>query len=317
MPVLPVPHLDAAPLFLTDGGIETTLIFLEGLDLPHFAAFHLLRDEEGRNALRRYYVPYLELARERGTGFVLESATWRASRDWADRIGYTAEALDAANAAAIGLLLDLREQYADAVRPLIVSGNIGPRGDGYVADMAMSADEAEAYHTRQAVVLAAAGADIISGMTMTSAAEATGVVRAAQSVSRPVVIAFTTETDGLLPSGETLPEAIARVDGDTDGGPAYYMINCAHPAHFAAVLDPQEPWTRRIRGLRANASTRSHAELDEAPDLDAGDPQDLAARYAALVQRLPQITVLGGCCGTDHRHLASIADAVQQPAGGH
>jgi len=304
----------AGGLFLTDGGIETDLIFNDGLELPHFAAFHLLKDERGTAALRAYFVRYARIAKARGTGFILESPTWRASRDWGDRLGYSKAALADANARSIALLDELRAELADARTPMVVSGCVGPRGDGYDPGRLMSAQEAQAYHDEQIATLAASGADMIAAITMTNAAEATGLVRAAKAAGMPVAVSFTLETDGRLPTGQSLAEAIDEVDGETGRYPAYFMINCAHPTHFAATLEPGKAWTRRVRGIRANASRRSHAELNEAPDLDAGDPDELGAQYRQLMSRHPHINVLGGCCGTDHRHIAAIGGACAKAA---
>ena len=300
-----LPQLDGG-LFLTDGGIETVLIFHEGLELPAFAAFDLLKDAAGTDVLRRYYGPYAELARAQGAGFIAESPTWRASPRWAAELGYSALELDAFNRRAIRLMDDIRWAYADI--PVVISGCVGPSDDGYNPGELLSADAAEAYHATQIGTFANTAADMVTAITMTYAEEAIGVTRAATRVGLPVVISFTLETDGRLPSGQPLGEAIEQVDAATGFGPVYYMINCAHPTHFEAVLDG-EPWRERIHGLRANASTRSHAELDEAPDLDEGDPDDLAARYAGLTAALPRLNVLGGCCGTDLRHLTAIAGA--------
>jgi S-methylmethionine-dependent homocysteine/selenocysteine methylase len=297
-----LPQLDGG-LFLTDGGIETSLIFHDGLDLPLFAAFDLLKDDEGTGALRRYYRPYAELAAANGTGFVLESPTWRASPRWAREIGYSDDELDRLNRKAIGLMEELREEYENGAA-FVISGCIGPQDDGYSPQTKLSATEAEDYHATQIATFADTGADMVTAITMTYAHEAIGLTRAAQAAGMPAAISFTVETDGRLPSEQPLGEAVAEVDAATGSGPAYYMINCAHPTHFEAQLDGD--WRERIRGLRANASTRSHAELDEAEDLDDGDPQDLGARYAALRERLPQLNVVGGCCGTDQRHLAEI-----------
>ena len=305
-----LPQLDDRTLFLTDGGIETTLIFHDGLDLPYFAAFILLRDLDGRETLRRYYARYLDLAREKRTGFVLESATWRASTDWAQKVGYSQTELDIANADAIALLKELRGEYADTVSPMVLSGCVGPRGDGYDPGTVMTTAEAEAYHAAQVRVFAESGVDQVTAITMTNVPEALGVVRASRAVGLPVAISFTVETDGSLPTGQSLRDAIREVDAETGAAPAYYMINCAHPVHFSHVLERHGGWASRIRGIRANASTASHAELDAAPDLDAGDPDDLGARYAAILQQFPHINVLGGCCGTDDRHVARICDAV-------
>ena len=302
-----LPHT-AGPLTITDGGLETDLIFNHGFDLPQFASFPLLERPEGRAAIRRYYEGYAAIARERGAGLVLESPTWRANPDWARLLGYDPDGLDAVNRDAIALMQEIRDDHPDLPH-VVISGCIGPRGDGYRVDDAMSAEQAQAYHARQIAVFADTAADMVAAFTMTYAEEAVGITRAARLAGMPVAISFTLETDGHLPSGQPLGEAIAQVNAVTDGGPDYYMINCAHPTHFEDVLAATGGWVERIRGLRANASTRSHAELDEATELDDGDPHDLGARYRALRRLLPNLSVLGGCCGTDHRHVAAIGAA--------
>jgi S-methylmethionine-dependent homocysteine/selenocysteine methylase len=301
-----LPQLEG-DLFLTDGGIETSLIFHQGLDLPEFAAFVLLDGEAGLDQLRRYYEPYLALAGESGAGFVLESPTWRASPGWAARLDVSAEKLDALNRRAIALMDELRASAGDA--PVVISGCVGPQGDGYRPAELLSADAAREYHSTQIGTFADTAADMVTAITMTYADEAVGVAQAAGDAGLPVVISFTVETDGRLPNGEGLGEAIDEVDEATGGAPAYYMLNCAHPTHFEDVLGTDEPWRNRIRGLRANASTLSHDELDAMEELDDGDPADLGARYAALRSRLPNLNVVGGCCGTDHRHVAAIREA--------
>jgi S-methylmethionine-dependent homocysteine/selenocysteine methylase len=303
-----LPQLDSG-LVLTDGGLETTLIFHEGLELPHFAAFVLLQTTEGRAALRRYYEPYLELARAQHRGFILESPTWRASADWADRLGISRAELAGLNRDAIRLMQELRDTYGPAVAPIVVSGCVGPRGDGYDPGAVMTAEEAEAYHAEQIATFAQAGADMVCAITMTNTPEAIGIARAAAARGVPVAISFTVETDGCLPTGEWLDEAIMAVDAATDSAPAYYMVNCAHPAHFARALDTGRAWTERIVGLRANASKRSHQELNDAAELDEGDPEELGREYAEILRRHGHIHVLGGCCGTDQRHVAAMSRA--------
>jgi S-methylmethionine-dependent homocysteine/selenocysteine methylase len=309
-----LPQLDG-DLFLTDGGIETTLIFHRELDLPEFAAFVLLDDDKGLDELRRYYEPYLALARESGAGFVLESPTWRASPRWADRVGVSLEKLDELNRKAIELMEELRDGAGTGDAPVVISGCIGPQDDGYNPTETLSADAARDYHSTQIGTFADTAADMVAAITMTYPDEAIGVAQAAKDAGLPSAISFTVETDGRLPNGQDLGDAIQEVDAATGGAPAYYMINCAHPTHFEAALATDEAWPQRIRGLRANASTMSHAELDEAEELDDGDPEDLGARYAALRERLPRVNVLGGCCGTDHRHVAAICDAWPRASG--
>ncbi len=304
-----LPQLDAARPFLTDGGLETTLIFHRGLDLPCFASFDLLKDEPGRAELRDYFAPYLALARDRGVGFVLDTATWRANPDWARRLGYSLDDLDAANRAAVALAEEIRAAGEAEGTPIVINGVIGPRGDGYDPGELMAPDEAEAYHARQVATFAGAAVDMVTAVTMTHADEAIGIARAARAHGVPVVISFTLETDGRLPDGQSLRAAIERVDAETGGSVAYFMINCAHPSHFAAVLAQDGAWRERIGGLRANASAKSHAELDEADELDEGDPAALGAEHGALRPHLGAVSVLGGCCGTDRRHVEAIGGA--------
>jgi len=296
-------------VFLTDGGIETTLIYDDGFDLPDFAAFPLLDDADGHAALQRYFDAYLDVAVRHGVGIVLETPTWRASPDWGARQSYTEERLLEVNQAAVDLLMAARHRWEQPDTPVVISGCIGPRGDGYQLDELMTVEEARAYHSLQAQAFAASAADLITAITMTHPSEAIGVALAARDAAIPVVISFTVETDGTLPSGDRLGDAITAVDGATGGYPAYYMINCAHPIHFAPTLDREAPWTARISGIRANASTMSHAELDAATELDGGDPAELAERYRELRDHHPHLRVLGGCCGTNHHHIDAIAAA--------
>ena len=299
-------------LFLTDAGMETYLIFHEGVDLPFFASFDLMKNEDGIAQVRRYYERFIAMARQSGLGFVLESPTWRANADWAAKLGYDRQARADINRRTIALMAQTRDQHETADTPIVISGNIGPQGDGYSPDRMMSVNEAQDYHAEQIDVFAATDADLVSAFTLNYVNEAIGVARAARAAKMPVVISFTVETDGRLPTGQTLKDAIVETDLKTNGTPAYYMLNCAHPTHFADVLNDEamsESWTRRLRGLRANASTRSHAELDAAPDLDAGDPVALGRQYRDLRKRMPQLTILGGCCGTDHRHVEQICFA--------
>ena len=294
-------------LFLTDGGLETTLIFHEGVELQHFASFDLLRTVAGVARIRDYYERYIAIAKRNGTGFVLEGATWRANPDWAEKLGYSRAELAVANRAAVDLMVGLRDAHESEQMPIVISANIGPRGDGYKIQNAMTAAEAEDYHGWQVSIFRDTEADLVSAFTINYAEEGIGVARACRKGGIPSVISFTVETDGRLASGQTIRDAIEQTDRETGNAPAYYMLNCAHPTHFADALRESEPWTARVRGLRANASCLSHAELNDAVALDAGDPHALGLEHAELKGRLPQLTVLGGCCGTDHRHVEQIA----------
>jgi homocysteine S-methyltransferase len=294
-------------LILTDGGLETTLLFHEGVELPHFAAFPLLDSAAGREILRRYFGPFFDVAREHDAAFQLDTPTWRANRDWGERLGYEPAALERVNRDAITFARALAAEAPDV--DVRVNGVVGPRGDGYVVDERMSSDEARAYHGDQVAALAAGGADMVSAITMTYPDEAIGFARAAADTGIPAIVSFTVETDGRLPDGSTLGDAIEAVDAGTDNQIEGFMVNCAHPTHFDHVLQHGGAWRERITGLRANASRMSHDELDAAEELDAGDPEDLARRYVVVSEYLPWLTTLGGCCGTDRRHVAAIASA--------
>jgi S-methylmethionine-dependent homocysteine/selenocysteine methylase len=276
---------------------------------PRFAAFPLLADPDSRARLRRYYDGYLDIARRHSAGFVVETPTWRANPDWAGQLGYSHEQLDDVNRSAIALAEEVRAAaVADGI-PTVVSGCVGPRGDGYDPGSAMTVEEAEAYHRVQVGTFADTSADQVTAITMTNVEEAIGIVKAAAAAGIPSAISFTVETDGRLPTGQSLHDAIDQVDAATDTGAAYFMVNCAHPTHFARALEHEGAWRQRIVGLRANSSRKSHAELDEATELDEGDPRELGAEHAALQDRIPAVRVLGGCCGTDARHVAAIVSA--------
>ena len=302
-----LPQLAGDRIFLADGGLETTLVFHRGIDLPDFAAFPLLDDEAGRAALREYFGGYLAVAREQDAGFLLDTPTWRANPDWGARLGYDAAALDRVNRAAVAFAGELRAAAGATPAPILVNGVVGPRGDGYAPENLMTPAAAGAYHAPQVAALAAAGADMVTAVTMTHPGEAIGVAAAAAAAGVPVAISFTVETDGRLPNGQELGDAIEETDAATDGAAAYYMVNCAHPSHFADTLAGGGAWRERIAGLRPNASVKSHAELDAATELDEGDPATLGKEGAALRELLPGVTVLGGCCGTDERHVAAVA----------
>lgn len=297
-------------LFLTDGGLETTLIYHQHQELPLFAAFTLLESLKGRQELIRYYEHYIHLALRYRTGLILESPTWRASEDWGRQLGHSRTSLADVNRAAMSFMAGLRSREELKGTEVVLSGNIGPRGDGYVPTQQMKVSEAADYHAEQILTFVTTEADMVSAFTINYTEEAIGIAHAARILSMPVVISFTVETDGRLPSGDTLEAAVERIDERTNGHPAYYMINCAHPTHFMGQLDPGAAWVGRIRGIRANASRLDHAALNASTVLDEGDPAELAQRYLELRGLLPSLNIVGGCCGTDHRHVGAMVAAV-------
>ena len=293
-------------VFLGYFGMETDLIFNRGIDLPGFAAYTLLETEDGRRILEEYCINLISLARRTGAGVILETPSWVANRDRGAAIGYAAERLRELNRESVELVSDMRDKHGDV--PTVISCTIGPRADAYAPDSYMSATEAERYHAEQIDWVADTDIDMVGAYTLCYPDEAIGIVRAAQKAGLPATIGFTVETDGKLPNGNALAEAIGTVDSATDNATAYYVINCAHPDHFGNELT-DAPWMDRIIGVIANASRRSHAELDEAEELDAGDPVELGGLMGDLRSRFPHLVIVGGCCGTDMRHMESIAES--------
>ncbi len=299
-------------MFLTDGGLETDLIFRFGVDLPLFAAISLFVDDDEPATLHDYLAPYLSAAKAAERGFLLESTTWRSSPDWLNQLGIAEHRHADLNRKSIDFLLRVREEHETAESPMPISGQLGPRGDGYAIENKMTPDEAEAYHSWQAKLFAETEADQISALTMNYVEEALGVARAGAAAGIPTVISFTVETDGRLPSGQPLGEAIEQVDAETGKTTAYFMLNCAHPDHFAGTLKAGDGWVGRIGAIRANASRMSHQELDDSEELDSGNPEEFGDQHAELLTQFPSIKVMGGCCGTDYRHVEEIGRACTQ-----
>lgn len=293
-------------VFITDAGLETELWFKKGVELPEFAAYDLLRSESGYSMLFDYYSSFAQLGEQYDKGLVLETPTWRANPDWGEKIGDNREALDGFNRKAVELLKQVRAEHETEQSPVVISGNLGPRGDGYSPDQKMSAGEAEDYHSVQIASLVDAGVDLVTALTINYVEEAIGIVNAARGQDVPVVISFTVETDGNLPTGESLANAIEQVDAATDNGPVYYMVNCAHPTHFGHLFEQGSSLIGRIKGIRCNSSCRSHEELDNSEDLDEGNPEEFGDQCHNLHVLSPDLNILGGCCGTDLRHIEAI-----------
>lgn len=307
-----LPH-QSDQLFLTDGGTETWLIYQRGYELQHFSAFHILNDPKGEELLREYYRAFADVALNLGTSFIFDSLTYRASRDWGNLLGYSKEALAEINHRCLSLYREVAKEVGLAPESTVISGCIGPKGDAYRQNEGLTADMAEAYHAEQVETFKQAGADIVTALTLNSVDEAIGISRAAKTAEIPSVISFTLEKNRRLTSGETLRKAIEAVDSATERAPAYYMINCAHPVDFGTALE-QADWVSRIKGLRSNASSLDHGTLCQLGHLEEGDPVELASQHKAISLDHPHMNVFGGCCGTDHRHLRKMGQALLEIA---
>ena len=301
-------------IFLTEGGIETELMYRHGFELPEFAVFPLLDDPRAVAVMRDMYRSYLDVVARHGLAALIGGLDYRASPDWAGRLGYSASALADANLACIQFLRDAAAEYAQDVPEALVAGIVGPRGDAYQLNRTITAAEAEDYHATQLETLGRAGVDLAWALTLNSVPEAVGVARAAARLGVPLAISLTLDGTARLKSGPTLAEAIEAIDAATDASPAFYSINCSHPLEFEPALT-DGAWLQRLRGLRPNASSMDKIALCKLGHLEEGDPPELAGMMADLARRLPHLDIWGGCCGTWDRHLDHIAREVAAVRG--
>ena len=307
-------------LFLTGAGTETYLVFQQGFDLPEFCAFVVHEDDEAWATLEKNYIaPTLRVAADNKCGLLFDALVWRAHPDFIARLGRDPSDLVSINQRAVARTQDCIERWRNASRDcdaptVLITADIGPRGDGYqVEDAQISAVRAREYHQAQLEVLSKTDVDIACALTMTTAEESIGIVQASMDCELPIIVSPTVETDGTLPDGTSLGDFITKVDDETDGEPLCYMVNCAHPTHLLPTLRQAagagESWLRRFRGFRANASNKSHEELDNSTELDRGNVLELARHVASMCDEF-DLRVVGGCCGTDHEHLSAIMTAI-------
>lgn len=291
------------------GGFETWLQYVDGFKLRHFCGFELIDDPRGRACLEDYHRKIAEAAAAQGFGVINEGLHYRASRDWGELIGYSREGLEEINIRGIEFYREIARDYDSPETPMLVGGAIGPRGDAYNVGRTPDAAESEDYHAEQIETFRKAGADLVTALTFSSIEEAIGLARAAKAAGMPVVVSFFVARGGKLNGGETLEEAITRVDAATNSAPAYYMVNCTHPTEFMPALTEGD-WTARLGGFMPNAVAMETLSLCQLGHLEDGDPVELGGQMADLARRFPHINVWGGCCGTDGRHIGEIARQV-------
>ena len=295
-------------LFLKDGGLEIILHFKKGFALPEFASFDVVNDDNGREIISSHLQSFAAIAQDHSVGVILGSPTWRASRDWGEKLGYTSETLADTIRKSVKLVGEVRNEFENVDTPIVLNGVMGPRSDGYNPKEFMTAEEAEEYHSTQIGTFVDTDVDMVTAYTIAYVDEAVGIVKAAQSARMPVVISFTLGTDGCLPTGPNLVSAIEQVDTAAGGGPDYYMINCVHPIHCAEPLASGDRRLKRVKGLMPNASSKSHEELEESNELDEGNPTELAEQLREIRKGMPWVNVLAGCCGTDSRLAKAICE---------
>ncbi len=297
-------------LFLTEAGIETTLMYKKGWELNHFCLFELLQHDRFVADVRTYHARIIEVALKHKTGHILDGLHYRASPDWGALLGMPAQQLADLTAKGLDIYTDLSREYATEDTPIPVGCCIGPRGDAYDAKLLMTADQAEEYHSVQIETAKVAGVDFVSALTFNHIEEAVGVTRAAQAAGIPIIVSFSLNQKATLKTGPTLGEAIMAVEMQTDNAPLFYMINCNHPIDFSPALENPGNWIGRLQGIRPNASSLDHGMLCQLGHLEEGDPVELGQQMGDLAHRFPQLNVFGGCCGTDWEHLEQVAKNV-------
>lgn len=298
-------------LYLTEGGQETELMYKHGHELPEFAMYPLLDDPKAVADLTDMYTRYLEVAATHGFVALMGGLDYRASPDWASKIGISAAGLADYQLRSIQFLRDMAQPFERDIPRVLIAGVIGPRGDAYGRDHTITADEAEEYHGVQVSTLREAGVDLVSAMTFNNIPEAIGVARAVAAAGLPLSMSFMVDSSGRLTTGPTLQEAVETVDAQAgDARPDFYGINCSHPVELQPALT-SGPWLERVRSLRPNASPAEKQALCQIGHLEAGDPKALAAQMQALSVRLPHVDIWGGCCGTWDDHLRAFGEQVR------
>ena len=309
------PRLDNK-FYLTEGGSETEIMYKWGFELPEFEMYPLLDNPQADEIIRNMFRRYFEVAAQHDTGMLLNGHDYRASPDWGAKLGYSPEALRNMQHRVIDFLDGMRAEYADRVSDVYIAACIGPRGDAYGSGGEITADEAEDYHSVQLKNLDGTAADMAVAATFNNVPEAIGVIRAANGAGRPIGVSLTLTPEGRLRSGPGLGEAIETIDEATDGGAAWFGTNCSHPLEFEPALAEQGPWLDRLRYIRPNAARMDKIALCSLGHLEDGDPVELGGQMGEVARRLPRADIIGGCCGTDERHLSEIARNVNAARGG-
>ena len=304
-----LPRVDGT-YYLTEGGIETEIMYKYGFELPHFAMFPLLDNPEALTAMKGIWQRSLRAAADNGFNAIMNGVDYRASPDWGALLGYTPDGLASMQMRAIDFLRDVARDFEQDIDTIIISGTIGPRGDAYSRNETITADVAEEYHSVQLATLKKAGVDMAWAMTFNNIPEAVGTIRAAENTGIPIAMGLSLDSSSRLNSGPSMAEAVPEIDAQTNSAAAFFGLNCSHPLEFEPALDGGE-WMKRLRSIRPNASPMDKIALCKIGHLEDGDPDELAQQMLDVARRMPHMDIFGGCCGTDERHLSKIAATVK------
>lgn len=300
--------LDEYPVILGEGAVIERLRRSPGIVLDeHVVNSALIYRPEGRAALEHIYHQYLRTGQRHDLPLLLSTPTWRAGLERIAAAGLAGRDLNGDNAR---FMSGLRNSYGDYARKVVICGLMSCRGDAYKPAEAMTADAAHEFHTWQARALAAAGVDFLLAATLPALSEALGLAHAQAATGLPYLISFVARPEGTLLDGTPLHTAIAAIDDGVAPRPLAYLINCTHGSIFRSALlhegNSSAMARSRVIGLLANTAALSPEELDESPELVAEEPDHFGRTIAALHTELG-MKILGGCCGTDERHIELLA----------
>jgi homocysteine S-methyltransferase len=296
-------------IILTEGAVIERLHRDPSIELdPHILNAGLIHENKGRRALEKIYRNYIGVGLKYNLPILLAAPTWRANPDRIEASGCRGH--EKINADCVRFLQSIRNTYDDYSKLMFIGGLMACRGDAYRPEEALTEPDAADFHKPQAAMLAESGVDYLMAATLPAVSEARGMAKTLSDLRIPYVISFVIRPDGTLLDGTPLHRAIDQIDSTTEHPPFFYLINCVHPSVFARGLGRETEISKSIRkrvlGLQANTSSRSPEELDGLEQLDGSDPDKFAEEMLDLHHQFG-IKVIGGCCGTDHRHIHAIA----------
>ncbi|MBW2409401.1 MAG: homocysteine S-methyltransferase family protein [Deltaproteobacteria bacterium] len=294
-----------AAVILTEGAVIERLRRDPAVELdPYIANAGLIYDQAGKQAMTRIYRQYIDIASRYRLPMIVSAPTWRASSERINKSAYSGRETMVKDCA--DFINRIRQDVSQSADCIYIAGLIACRGDSYEPREALTADKAEAYHRLQAQELAHAGVDFILAATLPAVSEALGIAAALSQCAIPYSLSFVIRSDGRVLDGTPLQAAIEKIDAAVNPGPLFYQINCVHPAIFRKAIEQSEPGFDRLLGLQANTSEKSPEELDGLGYLDTSEPEEFAESMLALHTHFG-LKIIGGCCGTDHRHIEEIA----------
>ncbi len=300
--------LHEAPFLLGEGSMYERLRRSDDVAFdPDVAHGGLIYDDASRDVLTQVHREYLDIGQRYGIPMIATTPTWRANTERVSRSPFAGLPV---NRDGVAYMTALRAGYGGDASPILIGGQIGPKGDAYSPQEAPGADDAEAFHRPQIEELADAGVDLLIAQTLPAADEALGIARVMARTGVPYVLSYVVRQNGTLLDGTALDEAVRRIDDAVERPALHHAVNCVHGSVFAAAMTATQARdahaARRISGLSANTSAKTPEELDGLVELDTEAPEDFGTNLLGVRQAFGS-RFLGGCCGTSTAHIEALA----------